>query len=350
MQTQAEYLPKELWLSIFSYLKAHDLFTAFTNLNRRFDQLLASDYLTFYVQLEKQVNRYIQCPAIPRWLDGILNRIVCLQLTSQSEREYVPDYLHRNAHQFIRLQSLIITINTHQTKLICQILKKLHSLEYLSITCKTMPILIKTILSISTLRVFQLTVMDIIYFFDYHFNVKSNIETFYINFPILFDYQFMNFLLTNMPKLKRFEIFGDKYRCWKPDELFYGQILNLSALRTIKFQGGVRNLSSIFYEHLQMKVPALRELHMDIYYVIIDEKMFYNLIYSRWTILENLEKVRINITGIYLRTIVSKRMNNYRKTLLAKNNKVNDSFKIKWIEHPKDFSATLVIEKTKMNR
>ena len=53
MKTCIEHLPIELWIEIFSYLEAHTLLQAFTNLNHYFDQLIASDHLFFNVLLGK---------------------------------------------------------------------------------------------------------------------------------------------------------------------------------------------------------------------------------------------------------------------------------------------------------
>jgi hypothetical protein len=103
MKTQAEHFPNEVWLSVFSYLEAHDLFHGFANLNHRFNRLLASTYLTFYVELNKQNNYEDQHPSTTCWLDRILKRIVCLQLTAQSGYEDIPRYLRKNAHKLIQL-------------------------------------------------------------------------------------------------------------------------------------------------------------------------------------------------------------------------------------------------------
>ena len=53
MQTRAERLPIEIWLTIFRYLEVHDLSKAFKNLCYHFELILASNHLSFYVSLKK---------------------------------------------------------------------------------------------------------------------------------------------------------------------------------------------------------------------------------------------------------------------------------------------------------
>ena len=204
MKTQVEHIPNELWLSIFSYLEAHDLFCGFNRLNNRFDEILASNYLTFYLQLKKQKNRSLEFTTALPWFDGILKRTVCLRSTAPNGCGYVPDYLRKNAHKFIRLQSLTITINTRQTNMICRILQKLPSFEYLSLTCIIIPIIITTMLNMSTLRACHLNTKQPLYLYHNDFNINNNIERFSINFPSVSDNLLTNLLLANMPKLKQF--------------------------------------------------------------------------------------------------------------------------------------------------
>jgi hypothetical protein len=99
-----------------------------------------------------------------------------------------------------------------------------------------------------------------------------------------------------------------------------------------------------------MAIPALRELYMDIYYMIMDAEMFYYVIYYWWPMLEKLKTVQITIKGLYFESLVSIEMNNYRKRLFAKTKEINNCFKIKWIECARKCSAMLIIEKIKNNR
>jgi len=77
MVTCIEDIPIEIWLSIFSYLEAHDLFRAFINLNNYFQQLINSRHLLYNVQFNK--NDYsslisiIYCSS-----NSILHRIISL--------------------------------------------------------------------------------------------------------------------------------------------------------------------------------------------------------------------------------------------------------------------------------
>ncbi|CAF4703449.1 unnamed protein product [Rotaria sp. Silwood2] len=93
MKTSIEHLPVELWISIFSYLEAHDLFQAFTDLNNYFDKLIASDYLLFHVRLGKSDHNPLEYSIRPYWSDSILNRIISLQPIIQHKTSHIPKFL-----------------------------------------------------------------------------------------------------------------------------------------------------------------------------------------------------------------------------------------------------------------
>jgi hypothetical protein len=329
MKTQAEHLPNEVWLLIFSYLEAHDLFNGFVLLNHRFKKLLTSAYLTFYLELKQQNNYDNQYDATTRWLDTILKRIVCLQLTAQHGYEDILKYLHIHADKLIQLQSLTIIMNKGQTYIICQILQNLRSFKYLSVICKKTSILISIILSLPTLRLLQLTFKKSIWCNVYPLNVNNNIETFYINFQDVSDYSLANLLLDKMPNLKRFELSGDKYNYFNPEKLFAQPVFNLTKLRTIKLVGGAEYFLSISLNHFQTTMPSLKRLYMDISCLILDEKLFDHLFDCWWPILIKLENIYIIIKG-YISSYFSTKADNYWKMLLAKNKELNNGFRIEW--------------------
>jgi hypothetical protein len=73
MKTCIEHLPIELWIEIFSYLEAHILLQAFTNLNHHFDQLLTSDYVLFNVRLGIVDRNPLEYSIKSYWSESILN-------------------------------------------------------------------------------------------------------------------------------------------------------------------------------------------------------------------------------------------------------------------------------------
>jgi len=329
MKTQAEHLSNEVWLSIFSYLEAHDLFYGFVSLNYRFNKLLTSAYLKFYIELKQQNDYDNQYDATTRWLDRILKRIVYLQLTVQHGYEDISKYLHTNAHKLIQLQSLTITINKGQTYIICQILQNVPSFKYLSIICKKTSILISIILSLPSIRVLRLTFKKSIWCNVYPLKVNNNIEAFYINFQDLSDYSLANLLLDKMPNLKRFELSGDKYNYFNREKLFIQPVFNLPKLRTIKLVGGAEYFLSISLNHFQTIMPSLQRLHVDINCLMLDEKLFDHLFYCWWPILVKLENIYIIVKG-YISHYFSTEADNYWQILLEKNKESNNCFEIEW--------------------
>ncbi|CAF3667143.1 unnamed protein product [Adineta steineri] len=329
MITQAEHLPNELWFMIFSYFEAHDLVYTFFKLNYRFTQLLSSDYLTFYIQLNKQNYRYTPYTPTPRWFNRIVNRITCLQSTSQNKCGYIPEYLRQNAQKFIRLQSLTITINSQQTNIIYRILRKLPSLQYLSITCNIQATLLKNILSISTLRIFQLHIKEFLWNIINPLHVNSNIEIFYIHFLYVIDYRLVNCLLAGMSKLRQLDISSNHDLCISLNRKFNDIIFNLLQLRTIKFQGS-EHILCIFLKHLQTKIHNLQRLHLNIKCRFFNEDFFRNLIFYWYPIWNKIEKVYFRVEG-YILSNDSKQTNQYKKILIIKNKELNNCFKIQWI-------------------
>jgi hypothetical protein len=124
MITCIEDIPIEIWLSIFSYLEAHDLFRAFTNLNNYFHQLMTSHHLLYNVQFNK--NDYSSLISIVHCSsNAILNRIISLGWIVKPQYGYLPQFLNKNISKFTRLRSLKIEIHPRQTFLICKILPEL---------------------------------------------------------------------------------------------------------------------------------------------------------------------------------------------------------------------------------
>lgn len=97
---------------------------------------------------------------------------------------------------------------------------------------------------------------------------------FNINFQGLSDYPLTNLLFDKIPNLKRFKVSGDKYNFFNLETIFAQPVFNLPKLRTIKLVGAAEYLLTISLNHLQITMPSLQRLHMDIYCLSIDEKVF----------------------------------------------------------------------------
>src|SRR5580698_740191 len=107
MISYAEQFPVEIWLSIFSYLEAQDLFHAFINLNSYFDQLLNCDYLTLTIKLKKRSSNYHPRRYTKFMNNSVLNRTITFDsLIGKRHGEFICRFLLRNSDKFNRLQSL----------------------------------------------------------------------------------------------------------------------------------------------------------------------------------------------------------------------------------------------------
>jgi len=56
MCPEPEELPTEIWIELFQYLEVNDIYRAFTNLNKYFDDILACHQLLFKVKLKTEEN------------------------------------------------------------------------------------------------------------------------------------------------------------------------------------------------------------------------------------------------------------------------------------------------------
>jgi hypothetical protein len=53
MSLQAEQLPSEIWLYIFTFFEGHDVVRSFSCLNSYFDSLLHSPHLQLYIRIKQ---------------------------------------------------------------------------------------------------------------------------------------------------------------------------------------------------------------------------------------------------------------------------------------------------------
>jgi hypothetical protein len=199
-----KHLPFEIWRIIFQYLEAHDIFGAFQNLNSYFDRILDSNQLLFYVHLKETDNNHLENPNNPYWSNSALNRITCLQSVIQPRSTYFLEFLRWHADKLVRLQSLSIKTQIRgisSIPYICQSLKELNRLEYLSLTCGSYKIIFDTILALPTLRMCQLILKESPLLIDdlHLFHVNSPIKQLFIVFLDRIDYPLVNLLLSHTP-------------------------------------------------------------------------------------------------------------------------------------------------------
>ncbi|UJR08858.1 hypothetical protein I4U23_013113 [Adineta vaga] len=215
MKTSIEQLPIELWIEILSYLEAHVIFHAFTNLNHHFDYILTSDHLLFNVELGKTDRNPLEYTVQPYWSKTILNRIIHLQPLISQQLSHIPEFLRWHCSELHQLKSLTMKLRGRQISAISNVLPHLLSLHYLSIKCVPNQILLDAILVTPNLNVAQ---------FEFSRPITSiNIRSDKISPLKVLDIQLeddsyssiMILLLSHMPKLqwlqmRNYDIYIDK--------------------------------------------------------------------------------------------------------------------------------------------
>lgn len=335
MKTRAEHLPIELWISIFNYLEIYDIFHTFSNLNDYFDDIIASNHLSFYIRLKENNKNNNLLSTNLLGSDAILNRVIYIEGITLSQSVYIPQFLHTNASRLIRLRSLNIKIRLCHEHLTFIALEKLNSLEYLSMECIMTQTVIENILALSSLRICKLVYRNVATTINYASDKQSNIEVLSVK-DYYGHHSIINIFLTHMPKLKKLEISGsastlNSLGVWLKDNCY-----NLQKLHTIKIKSSVGDPTVMFFEQLRSVTPVLKRLSVDIGPSRWDESLLENLIHYSWPILEQIEKIHICIRGyIYIDPTnddITTKFDNYCKVLLSKNNESNRRFKIQWTE------------------
>ncbi|CAF2077456.1 unnamed protein product [Rotaria magnacalcarata] len=123
MKTLIKQLPAELWISIFSYLKAHDLLQIFTNLNTYFDELIASDHLLFNMRFGKSDRNPFEYSIRSYWPDFILHRIVGIRPILQHKTSHISEFLRWHCTNLIQLKSLEVKLRGREIPTICNTLQ-----------------------------------------------------------------------------------------------------------------------------------------------------------------------------------------------------------------------------------
>ncbi|CAF0793231.1 unnamed protein product [Rotaria sordida] len=335
MITHAEQLPIEIWLLVFRHLEAHDLFYAFQNLNNFYNQILSSNYISFYLQLRENDNNHLQYPINPYWSDSILNRIRFLQATSQSEHDFFPQFLRWHVKKLIQLHSLSIMIYPRDIPYICIALRKFHCLEYLSIKCIPNQMLLEAILAVPTLRICHLLLRKVVVDINYRLGTNSNIKKLFIVFFHNVNHSIINLLLSHMPKLNQLEICGS-YSKSDRVSLFAEPLFILPELEIIKLNLENGSCTSDCFKYLHKIMPLLKNFYFNYYNHFLHETFidYFNTFW--WSIIEQIEKINININGhIPINTInndIETTLEKNRTCLLAKNNQSDGHVNITWTE------------------
>jgi hypothetical protein len=107
MLLQAEELPPEIWLSIFTFLEGHDLVRAFSCLNSFFDSLLRSPHLQLHIRIKKNESN----ERLPNATWSHINRENIYSLTvGRRKANCLIQFLRWNAQYLIHLSSLSICL------------------------------------------------------------------------------------------------------------------------------------------------------------------------------------------------------------------------------------------------
>lgn len=105
MLLQAEHLPPEIWLYIFSFFEGHDLIRAFSYLNSFFDSLLRSPHLQLHIRIKK--NESNQRLPEPIWSHINLQNIYSLSV-GQKKANCLIQFLRWHAQYLIRLRTVSV--------------------------------------------------------------------------------------------------------------------------------------------------------------------------------------------------------------------------------------------------
>jgi hypothetical protein len=353
MQTHVEELPLEIWLIIFQYLEAHDIFGVFQNLNSHFNRILDSNQLSLYVRLKETDNNHLKNPNNPYWSNSALNRITCLRSVVQSRPTYFLEFLRWHADKLIRLQSL--SINTQirgisSIPYICQSLKELNRLEYLSLACGPYKIIFDTILALPTLRMCQLILKESpLSIDDLHlFHVNSPIKQLFIVFLNKSDYSLVNLLLSHTPKLKRLELSGSSFS-FTPVSLFAESSFVLPELRVLKLKLESGYFTYDCFECLHTTLPSLKHFYFHYTKHMLPEIFFDHFNTRWWPIIEPIQCLDIHIKGHILiddidPIIQNTNLQKNRQILSDKINQSKEYLKFEW--NQQDFLILKHIEIT----
>jgi hypothetical protein len=138
MSLQAEWLPPEIWLYIFSFIEGHDLVQAFSHLNSFFDSLLRSQHLQLHIRIQRNESNERLPQAI--WSHIQLQNIFSLSVGRRTANCLI-QFLRWHARHLIRLRTVPIYLRKsniyHKIQHISLALQQLPSLNCIRIKCST---------------------------------------------------------------------------------------------------------------------------------------------------------------------------------------------------------------------
>jgi hypothetical protein len=105
MPLQAEQLPSEIWLYIFTFFEGHDLVRAFSCLNSFFDSLLHSSHLLMHIRIKP--NEFNERLPESTWSHINLENIYSLGV-GRRKANCLIQFLRWNAQYLVRLSSLSV--------------------------------------------------------------------------------------------------------------------------------------------------------------------------------------------------------------------------------------------------
>jgi hypothetical protein len=332
MAMHAEKLPSELWIEVFDYLSVHDIFQSFSNLNKYFDDILASKYLSFKVELKSEENDTAEHLPTLYSYDVILNRIICLKLSINFSYDYFPEFFQNHGTKLTRLESLLIKANTQEIPSICLALQQLDTLRYLSLSCVPNQNLIENILASRSLRQCRLHFWRLTTSINNHLNTNSDIEILYIKLNDDTNHSIINLILSHVPKLKKLKIVEENFINNSSHPLLNQQLFELSNLEILKLRWGYHSIQSNCFQYLFKIMPNLKYLYLNMSYYTLDQILNDNLINCLWLILEKMKSIRI---FIICRRLINTNENNLQKIFdnyCQKILQIKLPLEIKWFE------------------
>lgn len=337
MTTLIEDLPIELWISIFSYLEAHDLLRAFTNLNTYFDRLIVSDHLLLNVQIGKSDHNPLDYSIQSYWPDSILHRIISLRPLVQHKTSHIPEFLRWHCTKLTQLKHLEVKVRGREIPTLCLVVQQLKSLQSLSIESIPNQMLLEAILCVPSLRVCQLNFSESTISIDNNSKQISNVEKLDIKVKGDQHNSILGFLLNRMPNLKRLEISSSENYFDHCNSPFFNQAFILPELQTLKLKWSSAKSDPNFFENLHDIVPNLKYIDFNFIHNYSIEHLFNHLIYRWWPVIEKLQRIHVFIKCAVFQSNLNNnlqiQLNKFQSILLAMNEEYNGHVQFKYTEN-----------------
>ena len=344
MERRAEHLPTEIWISIFHYFELHELFRAFNNLNSYFSGILTSNYLSFYLQLQKR-------DQFSSWSSVTLNRIISLKSSRGGEGKCLSQFLSWHGSKLVRLRSLTIEVHAREILSDCIEFLKCHSIVYLSLACIPNESLVEGILYSPRLSKCRLYFWRSTNNINLSLNINSDMKILQIRLKDNSNPSLINSLLSRLPKLKTLQIVGDHVQQDLSIFLEKSSMI-FPRLQRMKLIWLRLHLTSDYFDRLLIRIPSVKYLYIGIYSSRLTSHFLENLIDHWWPSLVRIPFVKMIIRCRELSRSIENNdlilLNNYSRQISeALNTSTNVGLNIKWIEeNAKVHSIKITIEKS----